>query len=128
VAARFVFGREADPDQHAAAQEVRDVVVSHLVQLLSGGAVTCLPTVPFPAPERWLSVSAMRELHWRLDALLDSVGLAELPRISVPVDEVAAMPAGLSFIGSRGVDEILIAIMCDIALVLRLNRRHQHEG
>jgi amidase len=42
-------------------------------------------------------------------------GLAGLPQISIPVGTVAGCPAGLSFVGWPGADEVLLDLACRLA-------------
>jgi amidase len=118
VAARFAFGRGVTEDQRRAAMLVRDEVVAHVAAILSEDTVICLPTMPFPAPRRGLPLSERGDLHDRIDALVDAAGWAGTPQISLPLAEVDGLPVGLSLIGPRGADELLIAFAREIARAL----------
>jgi len=115
VAARFAHGREITGEQVRAAREVREQVVRHASELLTEGTVICLPTMPFPAPPRGLRLSERRNIHQRIDALVDVAGWAGTPQISLPLAEVDGLPVGLSLIGPRGEDEMLMAFAREVA-------------
>jgi amidase len=117
VAARFALGREVTDEQRAAAQQVRERVVEHVTALLTGDTVVCLPTMPFVAPLRGLPVAQRRALHRRIDALVDTAGLAGTPQISLPLAELDGLPVGLSLIGARGSDELLLALARELSTV-----------
>jgi amidase len=42
-------------------------------------------------------------------------GLAGVPQISIPIGTISGCPAGLSFIGSPGADEVLLDLACRLA-------------
>jgi amidase len=42
-------------------------------------------------------------------------GVGGLPQINIPVGTVAGCPAGLSFVGWPGGDEVLLDLACQIA-------------
>jgi len=115
VAARFAFGRGVTGDQRRRAMVVRDQVVAHVAAILTEGTVICLPTMPFPAPPRGLRLSERGEIHDRIDALVDVAGWAGTPQISLPLAELEGLPVGLSLIGPRGADELLIGFAREIA-------------
>ncbi len=115
VAARFAAGRGFTDDERRRAQSVREHVVRHVEEALDSGVVICLPTMPFPAPERGLNLSERRAIHQRIDALVDVAGWAGTPQMSLPLAEVDGLPVGLSLIGARGSDEMLLAFGREIA-------------
>jgi amidase len=42
-------------------------------------------------------------------------GLAGLPQVNIPIGIVSACPAGLSFVGWSGADEVLLDLACRLA-------------
>lgn len=109
VAARFAAGREITEEQRMAALSVQTTVVEHVLKILREGVVICLPTMPFPAPPRGLPLSQRKALHQRIDALVDTAGWAGTPQINLPLAQVDGLPVGLSLIGPKGADEMLLA-------------------
>ena len=114
VAARFAAGRDVTETQRQSARSVRETVVNHVQKILDQGVVICQPTMPFPAPPRGLSLSQRRAVHHRIDALVDVAGWAGTPQISLPLAEVDGLPIGLSLIGPKGSDEILLSLACEL--------------
>lgn len=109
VAARFAAGREITEEQRQEARLVRTTVVKHVENILEDGVVICLPTMPSPAPPRGLPLSQRKALHQRIDALVDVAGWAGTPQINLPLAEINGLPVGLSLIGPKGSDEMLLA-------------------
>ena len=109
VAARFAAGREITEEQRQAARTVKEIVVNHVQTILGEGVVICLPTMPFPAPQRGLPLSQRKALHQRIDTLVDVAGWAGTPQINLPLAQVDGLPVGLSLIGPRNSDEMLLA-------------------
>lgn len=70
--------------------------------------------MPFPAPERGLPLSRRRALHHRIDALVDVAGWVGTPQINLPLAEVDGLPVGLSLIGPKGSDEMLLSLACEL--------------
>jgi amidase len=83
---------------------------ARLAWLLSAGTILCLPTTPFPAPRKALSVAAMDPLRARLSCLTAHGGLTGVPQVSVPGASVDGLPVGLSILGARGSDAALVAV------------------
>jgi len=115
VAVRFLAGRGVTNEVLQAARSIREVMVRHLDEILEDGVVVCLPTMPFPAPPRGLRLSERRVLYERIDSLVGIAGWAGTPQINLPLAEVDGLPVGLSLIGPRGSDEMLISFARELA-------------
>lgn len=93
----------------------RKEVVRRLEQLLGSADVLCLPTSPRIAPLRNTPTDKI-EVEYRNQAmcLLCIAGLGGLPQISLPLATLDGMPLGLSLVGSRGSDVVLLELAAEL--------------
>ena len=96
----------------------RQEVIKRMDEVTEGGGVVCLPTSPAPAPPVGQSLEDRRDILSRIVSLTCVAGTTGRPQISVPVAEVDGLPVGLSFMGERGSDELLISLARE--LIVRL--------
>jgi amidase len=89
---------------------MRDEARARLAWLLGPGTILCLPTTPFPAPRKGLSLGAMEPLRARISCLTAHGGLTGMPQVSLPGAMVDGRPVGLSIVGARGSDATLVAV------------------
>jgi len=83
---------------------------ARLAWLLPPGTILCLPTTPFPAPRKGLSLATLDPLRARISCLTAHGGLTGVPQVSLPGASVEGLPVGLSILGARGSDAALVAI------------------
>jgi len=83
---------------------------ARLAWLLSPGTILCLPTTPFPAPRKGLSLATLEPLRARIACLAAHGGLTGVPQVSLPGAHVHGLPVGLSILGARGSDAVLVAV------------------
>jgi len=83
---------------------------ARLAWLLSPGTILCLPTAPFPAPRKGLSLATLEPLRARIACLAAHGGLTGVPQVSLPGAHVHGLPVGLSILGARGSDAVLVAV------------------
>ena len=88
----------------------REKIGRRMNELLAGGAVLALPTVPGIAPLRNTPAAETDEFRGRALSLLCIAGLARLPQASLPVARIDGCPIGLSIIAARGGDMMLLAL------------------
>jgi len=88
----------------------RASVVERLDELLGQDGVVILPTAPGPAPRRGLTPDALDDLRRRAISLLCIAGLAGLPQVTLPRATLEGCPLGLSLIGPRGSDLMLLQL------------------
>ena len=110
VARNLVLASAIPESERQWAALVRIEARARLAALLPPGTILCMPTTPFPAPPRGLSVTALTALRARILCLAAHGGLAGFPQVSLPGAEVAGLPVGLSVVGARGSDAALVAV------------------
>jgi amidase len=115
VAERYVAARAITDAEVAAAQDVRGAIRARMAALLTDGTVVCLPTTPTPAPVRGECLSVRNLLRPRISMLTCIAGTAGAPQLTLPLAEVDGLPIGLSLLGPRGADEMLIAFSREVA-------------
>jgi len=89
---------------------VRAEARARLTALLPAGTILCMPTTPFPAPRKGLSLTTLEPLRARITCLAAHGGLTGLPQVSLPGAHVEGLPVGLSIVGARGSDAMLVAV------------------
>jgi len=98
-----------DSDRQWAAL-MRDEARARLEWLLPPGTILCMPTTPFGAPPKAMSISTLDPLRARIACLTAHGGLTGRPQVSLPGASVAGVPVGLSIVGARGSDATLVAV------------------
>jgi amidase len=83
---------------------------ARLAWLLSPGTILCLPTTPFPAPPKALPLHVLEPLRARITCLTAHGGLTGVPQVSLPGAHVDGVPVGLSIVGGRGSDALLVGV------------------
>jgi amidase len=83
---------------------------ARLAWLVPPGTILCMPTTPFPAPCRGLSLAALEPLRARISCLTSHGGLTGVPQVSLPGPTVDGRPVGLSIVGAPGTDATLVAV------------------
>jgi amidase len=100
------------------AKAAREAIITRLNAVLANGTVVCMPTTPTPAPRLAERLSTRNALRPRISMLTCIAGTTGTPQISLPLAEVDGLPVGLSLLGARGADEVLIAFARDVAHVI----------
>jgi amidase len=119
VADRYVMARSVSDAQVEAALAGRAAIAARMDEVFAdNGTIVCLPTTVAPAPPVGQKVSERHALRLRNSALTSIAGNTGRPQISLPVAEVRGLPVGLSLLGNRGGDEMLIMLARDIAAAL----------
>jgi amidase len=93
-----------------AARLKREQIAQRMAALLGDDTVLALPTVPDIAPMRGADPRATEDFRARALTLLCIAGLARLPQINLPLGKLNGCPIGLSVIGPRDSDMMLIAL------------------
>jgi amidase len=100
------------------AQQSREIIAGariHILGRLQPGTIMALPTAPSIAPLLAATGEALELFRVRTMRLTCIAGVGGLPQINIPVGTVAGCPAGLSFVGWPGGDEVLLDLACQIA-------------
>src|ERR1700720_613508 len=110
VARNLVIGSQIPAAELAQATLVREEARGHLRRLLPEGTIMCLPTTPFPAPRCGQPLTATTALRARIICLCAHGGLTGVPHVTIPGATVDGKPVGLSIIGARGSDALLVGV------------------
>src|SRR5690606_9664269 len=89
-------------DEVTRAQTVRMTARRRMDDLLAGGAVLVLPTLPDIAPLLNTPATELDDFRSRAMSLLCIAGLAGLPQISLPLAILQGCPLGVSLVAARG--------------------------
>lgn len=89
---------------------VRAEARARLAWLVPPGTILCMPSTPFPAPRKGLSLAALEPLRARISCLTSHGGLTGVPQVSLPGATAGGLPVGLSIVGAAGSDAALVAV------------------
>jgi amidase len=110
VARGLVLASAIPESERQWAALMRQEARARLVSLLPPGGILCMPTTPFPAPRKGLSLPELEPIRARILCLAAHGGLTGVPQVSVPGAEVGGLPVGLSILGAHGSDAMLVAV------------------
>ncbi len=108
VAARFAYAKTVTEADFAKALPMREAAIKRLDELLLPGTILCMPTAPVPPPLRDADDTTLERVRMRTFQFTCIAGLCGLPQISVPAGFAGDAPVGISFIGARGSDAMLL--------------------
>jgi amidase len=111
---RMDFAATVTAEQAGRARESAAAGRAHIRSLVSPGTIVALPTAPSIAPPIGASGDALEHFRVRTMRLTCTAGIAGLPQINLPIGTVSGCPAGLSFIGWPGGDEVLLDLACEL--------------
>ena len=114
VAIRYLNGMSVTEDQVAASSAAREGVRSRINGLLADGAIMCMPTSPAPAPPPDMPVPERVKLGERIARLTCIGGMTGCPQMNLPLASVDGLPVGLSLMGARGTDEMLMRFAVEL--------------
>jgi amidase len=116
VKERFAWAATVTPQMLAQANERRAEIRLRMERALGPEDVLCLPTSPRVAPLCGTPVCKI-EIEFRHQAmyLLCISGLAGLPQLSLPMAQLDGLPLGLSIVGRRGADTMLLGIASQLS-------------
>jgi amidase len=118
VAERYGFASALSDADIEAAKVAREAIMRRMTAVLAERTVVCLPTAPTPAPPRGERLSTRNMLRPRISTLTCIAGTTGTPQINLPLAEVDGLPVGLSLLGARGSDVMLIAFAREVANAL----------
>jgi amidase len=102
-------------DDAASARVKREEIAERMSALLRSDAVLAVPTVPDIAPLRGADPQATEDFRARALSGLCIAGLARLPQINLPLGRLNGCPIGISLIGPRDSDMMLLAVASRVA-------------
>ena len=108
VAERMQAASTVTAAQAGAARKMRAEARDLIVAMARPGTILVLPAAPCIAPRLNTPTQDLESFRIRTMRLTCIAGLAGLPQISIPVGTISGCPVGLSFIGWRGGDEVLL--------------------
>lgn len=116
VKERIAWAATVTPEMLAEASARRAEIGARMERLIGPDDILCLPTSPRAAPLLGTPVDKI-EVEYRNQAmcLLCIAGLAGLPQLSLPMARIDGLPLGLSIIGRRGADTMLLSIASAVA-------------
>lgn len=111
VKERIAWAATVTADMLAEASARRAEITARMEHLIGPDDILCLPTSPRAAPLLGTPVDKI-EIEYRNQAmcLLCIAGLAGLPQLSLPLAQTDGLPLGLSIVGRRGADTMLLSI------------------
>jgi amidase len=112
---RMDFAASVTGEQAQRSREIIAGARTYLLKHLQQGTIMALPTAPSIAPLLAATGEALELFRVRTMRLTCIAGVGGLPQINIPVGTVAGCPAGLSFVGWPGGDEVLLDLACQIA-------------
>ena len=110
VARNLAFAATITAPERARAASVREAGRARMRKLLPPGTILCLPTTPFPAPQKGLPLHQLDRLRERIGCLTSQGGLTGVPQVNLPGATAGGAPVGLSIIGARGSDLDLLRV------------------
>jgi amidase len=110
VARNLALAATSSESERQWAALMRSEARARLGWLLPPGTILCLPTTPFPAPQKGLSLATLDPLRARIGCLTAHGGLTGTPHVNLPGSDVDGLPVGLSILGARGSDAALVAV------------------
>jgi len=113
VASRFAAAARITDEEVADALAVRAVVRAAVCEATRDGTVLILPGAAGAAPPSDLDADAQLELRLRTLRLTCIAGLAGAPVVVAPLATVDHLPLGVAFMGARGGDRELLALVRD---------------
>jgi amidase len=112
---RIQWASTIAPSDAAPATAKRDEIAGRMAALLRNDAVLVLPTVSDIAPLRAAEPQATEDFRTRALSLLCIAGLARLPQINLPLGRLNGCPIGISLIGPRDSDMMLLGLARTLA-------------
>jgi len=107
---RFAWAATLGREDVTRAAMRREEIARLMAEILEGGSVLALPSVPGTALLRNSPPKILDELRARALPILCIAGLARLPQVSLPLAELDGCPLGLSLIAAPGNDTLLLKL------------------
>src|SRR5262249_124653 len=105
-------------EQYEEATAFRGKIASEFDKLLNGNTVLCIPTTRDLPPLVGSSDEALLINRQETMKLAVIAPLARLPQVTLPVKLTEATTPGLSFVGGKDKDLLILNLCCDLAGLL----------
>jgi amidase len=128
VARGYLTARAYTEADIQTARTTRAAILQRMDAVLTEGTVVCLPTTPTPAPLRGERIAVRQTLRLRMSTLTCIAGTTGAPQLNLPLAEADGLPVGLSLLGARGADELLLACPATLLLCCRSNATTWHQA
>ncbi len=115
IAARFEAAAAVTDAQIAEANAIRAVVRAAVCEATRDGTVLVAPGASGVAPLPDGDIEEHQAHRLRTLRLTCIAGLAGAPVVVAPMAEVSGLPLGIAFLGARGTDRELLALVRDLA-------------
>jgi amidase len=112
---RMYGAANGNPAEVEKAKAAREKVSDEVAETLKNGAMIVLPTVPGIAPRIDTPQTEAEDYRGKAMSLLSVSVLARTPQMSLPLAMLDGCPLGISIMGARGADEMLISAAEKIA-------------
>lgn len=110
VARNLAFASQISAAERGWASLMREEARARLAYLIPEDTILCLPTTPCPAPLKGRPLSELDVVRNRITCLAAHGGLAGHPQLNLPGATVDGAPVGLSIVGARGADALLVSV------------------
>jgi amidase len=108
VAERMLTASKITKAEADAARKTHASARKYIRAQIAPGTIVALPSAPCVAPKIDTPAAELDSYRTRVMRLTCIAGLGGLPQVSIPAGTVSGCPAGLSFIGWAGGDEVLL--------------------
>lgn len=110
VAQRMEFAASVTQSQVTSSRHILGQVTKRMDQVTEGRTVLVLPTCPSIAPHIGSSTEELDEYRIRVMRMVCLCSISGLPQVTIPIGTADGAPVGLSLIGWRNGDEVLLKL------------------
>ena len=108
INSRFKMAKNISKNMYDDAINLRKEFISELDQNLPVESIVIFPTTPFSAPIKGQYDDDLSELRKKVMEFTSIGGLSSRPQISIPKFKGSTGPIGLSVLGNKNADEIIL--------------------
>ncbi len=112
---RVAFAATVEAGDAEAARRIVGEAARRVADMVPPGTVAAMPTSPSIAPRPDMAGGELDRFRLRVMRLTSMAGLAGLPQVSLPIGTVQGAPVGLSLMGWKGGDEVLLDLATSVA-------------
>ena len=94
--------------EYLQAIEFKNKLVANLNENLTPEMFAIFPTTPFSAPKLSMSQNKSLEARKKIMMMTSISGLSSRPQVSIPKFIIKNGPVGLSILGSKNTDEVIL--------------------